>query len=155
MSVKGTVGTVDLRHDKDGNIIANSKRDRIEKEKRLAELIASYLHRDTLLASLLRSQTAAVHDPDNELVHLYEIRDALGKKFGGEPAARTALGFSGAKWSRLGNLCNEEPLRQGRHRGKTGESLRDATEGELIEARGIALAMIEAYLQWLEVSASP
>jgi hypothetical protein len=157
ISVRGTVGTVYLRHDKDGNVIANSKRDRIEEEKRLAELIAFYLPRDTLLASLFRSQTAAAHDPDDELVHLYEIRDALDKKFGGKPATLAALGFSSTKWSRFGSICNEKPLRQGRHRGRTGEALRDATatEGELIEARGIAQAMIESYLQYLEASASP
>jgi hypothetical protein len=59
-----SVDYVDFRvTDKDGNVIADSKRDRVEKKKILAELIASYRAKDTLLASLLRSQTAAVHDP--------------------------------------------------------------------------------------------
>jgi hypothetical protein len=67
--------------DKDGNVIADSKRDRVEKKKRFAELIASHRAKDTLLASLLRSYSTAVHDPNNELVHLYEIRDALCSEF--------------------------------------------------------------------------
>jgi hypothetical protein len=147
--------SVDFRiTDKDGNVIADSKRDRVEKKKSLAELIASH-RKDTLLASLLRSYSTAVHDPNDELVHLYEIREALCSKFKDHNATQTALGINGTQWSRLGVLCNDEPLRQGRHRGKTGGGLRDATEGELIEARGIARAMIEGYLQYLEVSASP
>jgi len=151
-----SVGTVDIRvTDKDGNVIADSKRDRIEKKKSLAELVTSYRATDSLLASLLRSQAAAVRDPNNELVHLYEIREALSTKFGGENATRTALRITAAQWSRLGQLCNNEPLRQGRHRGKTSGALRDATEAELAEARGIARAMIEAYLQHVEGFASP
>ena len=136
--------------DKDGNVISDSKRDRIEKKKSLAELVTTHSAADGLLASLLRSYDAAVRDPNNELVHLYEVRDALSVKFGGENGARSALGITSSQWSRLGQLCNNEPLRQGRHRGKTGGALRDATEGELTEARGIARAMIEAYLQHVD-----
>lgn len=94
-----------------------------------------------------------MRDSNNELVHLYEIRDALSVKFGGETSARAALAITSSQWSRLGQLCNIEPLRQGRHRGKTSGALRDASEAELTEARGIARAMIEAYLQHLEASA--
>ena len=133
-----------------GNVIADLKRDRIEKKKNLAELIAAHRAKDTLLASLLQSHAAAVRDPNDELVHLYEIRDALSAKFGNDTATRTALGISRPQWSRFGALCNDEPLRQGRHRGENAGALRDATEVELMEARGIARAMIEAYLQYLE-----
>lgn len=132
--------------DKDGNIISDSKRDRIEKKKSLADLVSAYRATDETLASLLRSHDAAVRDPNNELVHLYEIRDALSVKFGGDKEARSALGISSADWSRFGLLCNNEPLRQGRHRGKTGAALRDATESELVDARRIARGMTEAYL---------
>ena len=141
--------------DKDGNVIADSKRDRIEKKKSLAELVSSHRATDSLLASLLKSHAAAVRDPNNELVHLYEIRDALSMNFGGKNTTRTVLDIGKTQWSHFGQLCNDEPLRQGRHRGKTGGVLRDATEAELAEARGIARAMIEAYLRHLEGSASP
>ena len=151
-----SAGTVDIQiTDKDGNVIADSKRDRIEKGKSLAELVNAHRATDSLLASLLKSQAAAVCDSNNELVHLYEIRDALSVKFGGETATRTALGIGKPQWSRFGHLCNDEPLRQGRHRGKTGGALRDATEAELAEARGIARAMIEAHLRYLEGSSKP
>jgi hypothetical protein len=147
-------GTVDFQViDKDGNVVVDSKRARIERKKSLAELVSTYRATDGLLSSLLRSYDAGVRDPDNELVHLYEIREALSAKFGGESAVRSALGISSFVWSRLGQLCNNEPLRQGRHRGKSGGALRDATEGELTEARGIVRAMVEAYLQHLDATA--
>lgn len=141
--------------DKDGNVISDSKRERIEKKKSLAELVTNHRATDALLASLLPSYDAAVRDPNNELVHLYEVREALSVKFGGENGARSALGITSSQWSRLGQLCNNEPLRQGRHRGKTGGALRDATESELTDARGIARAMLEAYLQHVDVSTGP
>ncbi|SBT08345.1 putative ferric uptake regulation protein [Candidatus Propionivibrio aalborgensis] len=144
-------GSVDFQvTDKDGNVIADSKRDRIERKKSLAELVSAHRASDGLLGAMLRSYDAGVRDPNNELVHLYEIRDALSVKFGGEGSARAALAITASQWSRLGQLCNNEPLCQGRHRGKTGEVLRDATEAELAEARGIARAMIEAYLQYID-----
>ena len=92
-------------------------------------------------------------DPNNELLYPYEIRDALYRKFGGERAMISALKTTThTEWSRFGNLCNEEPLRQGRHRGKKYSELRDATDDELSEARGIARAMIEGYLQYLDTT---
>jgi hypothetical protein len=145
--VVATVQPVDFQIvDKGGNVATDSKRARIEKEKTLADLISTYRASDGILASVLRSYSAAVGDPANELVHLFEIREALSGKFGGEMATRSALRISSSAWSRLGQLSNNEPLRQGRHRGKTGGALRDATDAELSEARGIARAMIQAYV---------
>ena len=113
-------------------------------------MVATHRAKNATLDAMLRSYAAAVRDPNNELVHLYEIRDALSKKFDGEQPARAALvAITSAQWSRLGLLGNELPLRQGRHRGKATTPLRDATKGELTQARGIARAMIEAYLQYL------
>jgi hypothetical protein len=74
--------------------VLDSKRDPIEKKKSLAELVSTYLTADKLLASLLGSQSASVRDPNHELVHLYEIRDALSAKFGGKSRARSALGIN-------------------------------------------------------------
>jgi len=136
--------------DKDGKIIGDSKNARVQKKRELAELVEKYRQKDFFVASLLKSYNEAVNDPDNELVHLYEIRDAIAEKFGGEPGARSGLGITGTQWSRLGKLANDEPLKQGRHRGKNPGILRDATEGELKEARGIARNLVKAYLDYLE-----
>lgn len=136
--------------DKDGNVISDSRKERVEKKKELAELVEKYHQKDSVVDSLLKSYNEAVNDPDNELVHLYEIRDAIAKKFGSESAAKKALAINKTQWSKLGKIANVEPLKQGRHRGKNPGALRDATEEELREARGIALNLIEAYLDYLE-----
>lgn len=135
--------------DKNGNVIADTKRDRVKSGKMLGDLISAYRPKDLLLASLLQSYSAAVRDPDNELVHLYEIRDALKQRFSGQIAALKALDIEKAQWSRLGQLSNDEPLLQGRHRGSGAGVLREATAAELAEARGIARSLIEAYIRYL------
>lgn len=146
-----TTGHLDFLHtDKDGNVISDSRRDRIENKINLAELVAKHKPNDQLVAALLQSHSAAVTDPNNELVHLYEIRDAISNKFGNENSARQKLGITKSQWSRFGALCNTLPLKQGRHRGDFAGELRDASESELEEVRKISQAMIEAYLQYLE-----
>jgi len=137
--------------DKDGNVVADSKRSRIEKENGIADLVSKH-RKDATLMSLLRSHDASLRDPDNRLVHLFEIRDALCEKFGYEDAVRSKLKITRSKWSRFGKLCNEEPLRLGRHRGKNYKRLRDATAAELIEVSAISIAMIEAYVHYLETT---
>ena len=149
--IKMTVGSTDIIvKNKDGNIVADTRRDRIEKKKELAELVEKYRSKDQVVESILKSYKSAVTDPENELVHLYEIRDALCSRFGGKGTTCTTLGIRDSNYSRLGMLANNEPLRQGRHRGRKVGELRDATESEIKEARGIARNMIEAYLQYLE-----
>ena len=138
--------------DKDGNIISDSRQERIQKKQELAELAEKYRQKDPFFASMLQSYNDAVNDPDNELVHLYEIRDSIAKQFGGESKAQTVLGIARKQWSKLGKLANDEPLKQGRHRGKNPGELRDATEEELRVARNIARNLVEVYLNYLERS---
>jgi hypothetical protein len=146
--IRLSTGTPDLiLTDADGNVVMDTRRDRIEEKNTIAELIQKHRPTDTLLDALLKSYQASISDPDNELIHLYEIRDALVEKF--RKKARKQLNITDSEWSRFGHLANDEPLRQGRHRGKKAGKLRDATEGELQEARGIARKMIETYLKLL------
>lgn len=113
---KVTFHPVDFQvSNKEGAIVFDSKRDRIEEKRRLADLVSRYAVHDEFLATLLQIYSAAVNDSNNELVHLYEIRDALKSKFENEKAAKQALNISRSDWSRFGDLCNKKPLRQGRH----------------------------------------
>jgi hypothetical protein len=136
--------------DEKGNIIKDSKRERIDKKKQLSDLTEKYCVKDPLVKSLLNSNSMSVKNHANELVYLYEILEALSKHFRGKVAARKALGVSNNKWIRLRRLANAEPLKQGRHRGKSVGVLRDATVEELEEARRIAGSLIEGYLEYLE-----
>jgi hypothetical protein len=74
------VGTVDIiAKDKNGNVISDSRKDRIEKKKALADLAEKYRDSDPTTASILSSYKAAVNDANNELGpvntngHFYEI----------------------------------------------------------------------------------
>jgi hypothetical protein len=96
----------------------------------------------------LSSYSRAVSDPRNELIYLYEIREALSKKYGGEAKAIVALGISKNRWKRLGILANVEPLEEGRHRGKD-EIRRAASSQEIQEARNITRELIESYVRTL------
>ena len=99
---------------------------------------------------MLQSYSWAVSFPDDELVYLYEIRDAATEPYGKQVAARNALGISKTDWDKLGSLANNEPLRQGRHRGSQTADLRNATEDELEEARRIAREIISGLAKTLD-----
>ena len=145
--VQGRLDVV-IKDDATGNVIRDDRRDRIS--ARLALSRSSAAHIDEPVAnSVIRSYAAAINDPRNELVHLYEIRDALCTRFGGGPNARTALGVSEPRWKDLGRLACFEPLLQGRHRGQHPESLRPAMPEELSLAREIARELVEKYLALL------
>lgn len=129
-----------------GNVTRDTKKERIDRRNGLANAAASSAD-DPVVNSILRSYSAAVNDPGNELVHLYEVRDALATHFGGKDNALQALKVEADSWSMLGRLANDEPLAQGRHRGKKLGTLRDATKEELQTVREIARSLIEAYLK--------
>lgn len=128
-----------------GNIVRDSKAERIADDSSVLDSMAPKLARSATLRSLLESYSRSVTDPNNELVHLYEIRDALSRHYGSEQSARDALGISKGEWQRLGMLANVEPLEQGRHRGKHPAGRRSATESELNEARQLARRWIMAF----------
>ena len=131
--------------DKDGNVIHDSRVSRIADQSRQVDSILKNIGKSELIKSLLGSYGRAVSDPSDELVHLYEIREALSKELGGEDNAVRTLGISKNKWKRLGILANVEPLEQGRHRGKH-EVRRAASQHEIREARDIARELIESYI---------
>ncbi|MGO9531084.1 MAG: hypothetical protein ACLP3B_07870 [Syntrophobacteraceae bacterium] len=142
--------------DPNGNIVSDSRQERIDKKQEWSRLAGKYMPKDATAKALFESYHAAVEDPEDELIHLYEIRDAIKKSFGEEKKVQLRLKISNAKWKktwkRLGDLANNEPLNQGRHRGENPGTLRDATPEELQEAREIAQQLIHAYLVFLDSS---
>jgi len=135
--------------DKDGNIVGDTRRERIDKKRTIAELEEKH-RTNPILKAILNSYNMAVIEPDNELVHLYEIRDALAKELGGEDNTKNILGISNTDWGDFGLLANNLPVKQGRHRGKHVGALRDATHEELINAREFSQKLILSFLDYLE-----
>ena len=70
--------------DKNGNIISDSRKERIEKQREFGSLVRKYRPINQNVAKMLDSYEGAVRHPDDELVYLYEIREALQKEFKGK-----------------------------------------------------------------------
>ena len=146
-------GRADIRVTNSDGTVIDTKRDRIERKRSLAVAAASLGNQDDTLARMLRSYRTAIEDTADELIHLFEVRDSIASRFGNQTEALRSLRFPKPRWSRLGLLCNELPLREGRHRGRFGSEIRAATEAELSESRAIAIELIESYIAYLRGAA--
>lgn len=152
MTITGFAPDVEIKTSS-GDIRYSSRQEQTQQKRSIAELVARY-KADATLERLLSSHDHAVREPQNELVYLYEILEGIETRFGGKKPAQQQLKVEEAIWKRLGQLCNNKLLRQGRHRGMSATNLRDATEGELQEARNIARKLLESYLHYLERNAT-
>ncbi len=123
--------------DSAGNVVRDTRAERIAEDTAVLDSLVPKIDQSQTLQSLIASYSRSVNDPGDELVHLYEIRDALSKHYGGGERARATLDITKAEWQRVGVLANVEPLEQGRHRGKHPTGRRIATAVELEEAREI------------------
>ena len=95
IKVTATVGTPDLIvTGSNGKVKNDSRRKRIERRRQLAELVEKHRTQSPVLGGLLNSWNSSIHEPDNELVYLYEIREALSKEFGNEKEARRILNIT-------------------------------------------------------------
>ena len=130
--------------DASGAVVQDTKSERIAEHTKFIDSMMPKLARSPELMALLQSYKDAVDDPDKELAHLYDIIDALGRYYHGQHKARRKLPITKTDWSRLGELANDAPLKEGRHRGRHSK-LRHATTAELNEARTIARQIITAF----------
>jgi hypothetical protein len=131
-----------------GNIIRDTRAERLAFEENILKLFAQTDNQIPTVKTMINSYEAAIQDPKNELVHLYEIIDALKHHFVTKQNALSKLNFDETSWDRLHSLSNDEPLAEGRHRGSK-TSLRKATDAELEEARRIAKSLIVSYISKL------
>lgn len=136
--------------DKNGNVIADSRAERIEKKRSLGILAAKHGISDSVARKILQSYNNAIDNPDNCFFYLYEITDALKKHFGNDNKTVKQLKLSKTRWRRLKELANAVPLKQGRHRGKMISGLRNANRDELDTSMDIAVEMVEKYLKYLD-----
>lgn len=149
--IKMSIEPVDLViRDKDGNIVSDSKRDRLKKQKWFAEVVDKHRNTDITLDHMLKSYQNAAKNPDNELVHLYEIRDALSSRFGKKKNAIKKLRITNKEWDIIGDIANSQPLKEGRHRGKSAGAIRPADKNELEIDRKAVANLVEKYLIYLE-----
>jgi hypothetical protein len=151
LAVKIDAGQIDMvLSDAAGNIIRDTKAERIQATAEFMRLAAKHAPTDETADFILRSYSAAVNDPASEFIHLYQVSDALKKRFGDRAAAQNKLGVSEANWNRLHKIANDEPHNQGRHRGSMVGKLKDADAQVKQEARDIARDLIERYLRFID-----
>ena len=134
--------------DADGDV-RDTRAERIARHTATLNLFATKLSRGSVLRRMLESYSHAVEDPDDEWIHLYEIRDALATHYSSHRKARAALGIAQDEWDRVGVLANVEPILQGRHRGHH-DNLRPATREELAEVRQAVRGWIETFAQQVQ-----
>lgn len=146
-TLKITGHTDVLVTDRAGNVVLDSKRERISADVQMVDALVPKLARSRRLRGLLESYSRAISDPENELVHLYEVRDALVEHYGNEQTARSTLGIGKTDWQRMGILANVEALEEGRHRGKHAAGRRPASSAELLEARQLVRRWITAFAE--------
>lgn len=132
--------------DKNGNI-KYSKEDRISSERLLSSLLTKHIG-NTMVKKLISSYYSAIDDDSNLFIYLYEIRDALANNLGGKDNTTKILGISKNDWDSFGKLANNEPIEEGRHRGKSMNVL-PATQEQKQKAFSIALDMIIKYVNYL------
>jgi hypothetical protein len=132
--------------DANGVVLSDTKKDRDNQEAALRELLLTNMSKDRALRRMVKSYLTAMSDHSNELLYLYEIRDAASEIFQGAHKARKRLCVPESDWQYLGKIANESPVLEGRHRGKHLDDLRSATHEEKIRARGIALDIIIKYI---------
>ena len=138
--------------DADGNVIKDTRAERLAEHRAFRDQCLRHAE-DPLLQDLLASFRQAVADPADRMTHLYEIRDALNRHFGGEKTARNQLGLTNKEWSDLGRIANKEPIEESRHRG-CHPALRPATEDEQSRVLAVTRSMIRAYLDHLDRSST-
>lgn len=145
-AVIASAGTADfIVRGANGEIKSDRKGERIEAHSCYVSDLSSKALESPTLHLMLQSFGRSVDDPSNELVHLYELRDAVAKHFGGEVPARECLGVSKRDWKDLGRIANDEPLLEGRHRGRQLSGLRPATLDELQRAREVAVRLLDGF----------
>jgi len=150
LTVKIIFGDVDVVvRDSAGDIISDSRSKRMKDKNRFDQIAVKNVD-NSVVRKMLGSLGAAINDPDNEFVYLYEVVECLEAYFGGETKSVDILGFDIARWRRLGKLTNNKKLTQGRHRGRHLKVMRGASSSELSEAKELACEMIESYLIYLD-----
>lgn len=129
----------------DGEIVQDTRAERLQKQQDFRESVAALAQGNDVLKRVLQSFSTALSDPDNLLIHLDEIRETFKTEYGSDKSAQEALNVTSKSWSRFGALANNEPLKEGRHRGRH-RKLRPATKSEIEHALSFSQELIEKYV---------
>lgn len=135
--------------DSEGNVISDSKKERIERESHFLDKVTRGAGRSKLVRALVQSYSNSVDDSANELIYLGEISEALEKEFGKISLVAKVLGVEQDRIGRLYNLSSKDGISTGRHRGRRITSLSKPPQEEISRAREVAKELIAAYASFV------
>lgn len=133
-----------------GNIVSDTKEEERNKQKEFLLKIQNVLDKDKIVLQIINSYKNSILYPNDELVYLYEIRDAISTYFHSESNAKSRLKITNSELKELGRICNALPLKQSRHRGKMIDGFKDSKGGELETARSISRKIIHSFINFLD-----
>jgi hypothetical protein len=142
-------GQADLEYTGPDGRRINTRTIRVDKKRKLAKLTNDYSGDATLLL-MMNNFDAALVSPKVEFNYLYAIKEIINTRFGGNANAAKAINMTKDEFKDLGKIANDSTIRQGRHHGKGGTNLRDASEDEKAKIRQLSSKIIEKYLYYLE-----
>jgi hypothetical protein len=132
----------------EGVIQRDTAQERRIHQKKYADLIEKY-RSDAVATAILMFFNDAVNDPKRELFHLYNIIDALGKRFKNEKGVTDNLGITENSLDFFHKYAHEKYF-EARHPGLHVGKLQHAPIAILEKERLIARELFEAYLDFLE-----
>ena len=145
-----SLGQIDvIVQDEHGNVTTDTKAERLQRQVGFHSKIMHLIPLHSEIKRMLQSFRNALNDPDNFLIHLFEIRETVVCYVQKPPVQHQQVNVSASDWSKFGRLANDEPLLEGRHRGKRSE-LRKATSEEVRWALCFGQCLIEGYVQLLD-----
>lgn len=150
----------------DGAVVYDSEKEEAEQKKREIEQDIALLRdiKDELKAKSAKyvnhlgdeyfrraweSFALALTSNKQGITHLYDIRDAIQKKFKTEVIARKTLNLKKEDWSRFGSIYNNGPIEGGRHLGAHPAPLKPMTDDLRRFVVDFAKTMLFAYGDYL------
>lgn len=149
VKVTGHAGTIDctIIDAVTGAVIRDTAAERRTAESEFMSKILPKAQGCLALRSMLENYGKALNDPARLFIHLFAVQDAIKRHFGGGDKARDGLQIDPVDWNRLHKLCNDEPLKEGRHVGRHYDTLRHATPEEVATGKELSKAFILAFAE--------
>lgn len=142
----GISSSIDFVHrSADGTVLRDTRAERLSKQATFRSAVGRLFPTDFVLKRIMQSYGKALADQNNFFVYLDEIRETLKSEIGSESEVCKLTKVSNASWSKFGDLANNKPLLESRHRGRYRE-LRKSTREEVDWALEFARSLIEGYV---------
>ncbi|KJZ21090.1 hypothetical protein [Loktanella sp. S4079] len=128
----------------DGIVIYDAGTARRNAHKKFLDDV-NMLGNDQVLSKMLQSFAAAQTDPDNLLVHLFEIKETLASEYSGSDKIAGSLRVSKTKLKKFAKIANNKDYLEGRHRGQS-LATSPAPKSEIEWAMNFAQVLIQKYV---------